>query len=68
MDFSATRTRQEGLGVVTREEMAATLGVSEDTVQRWEERESLPVEKVGAQNFYRIEDVRKWLRAKRRRT
>ena len=50
-------------GLVTREELARHLGVSTDTLARWEGRGTGPTSiKVGRRVLYRAATVNAWLR------
>lgn len=52
---------------MTRAELAAELGVSTDTLARWETRRiGPPIVRVGRRVLYRREAVREWLRKQER--
>ena len=54
-------------GWLTRAEVAAELGVSADTLARWEsQRSGPPSVKVGRKVLYRADAFREWLTARER--
>lgn len=48
-------------GMLTRAQLAAEIGVSEQTIAGWE-KEGLPVLRVGAQRFYETARIMAWIR------
>ena len=49
-------------GYITRKEAAAYLGISYQTIQRWEKKYSnFPRKKVGRSYRYKIADLDKWM-------
>lgn len=50
-----------GEGLVTRAQLAAEIGVSEQTIAAWE-KEGLPVHRRGAQRFYEAARVAAWIK------
>lgn len=53
---------------ITRAELARQLGVSADTLARWETRRiGPPMVRLGKRPLYRVEAVRQWLRDKEAR-
>lgn len=50
-------------GWISRKEMAGEIGVSVDTLARWEtQRRGPPCVRIGRGVYYRIEAFREWLR------
>jgi DNA-binding transcriptional MerR regulator len=51
-------------GWLSKERLAAEIGVSTDTLERWERRRLGPPRvKLGRKAFYRIDALREWLRS-----
>lgn len=53
-------------GFITRAQLARELEVTEKTVRRWERELRLPVHRLGNSRLYDLEEVRRWLRSRRR--
>lgn len=50
-------------GYATRAQAAAQMGLSEDTLARWEtQRKGPPCIRLGRKVYYRIEAIRDWMR------
>jgi DNA-binding transcriptional MerR regulator len=55
-------------GWMTRPEMAAEIGISVDTLARWETRRiGPPCVRIGRKVYYRVEAFRDWLREQENR-
>lgn len=53
-----------GAGIVTRQQLADELGVTEQTVKLWED-DGLPVHHVGNQRYYDVDEVVKFIKRRR---
>jgi ribosome-binding protein aMBF1 (putative translation factor) len=55
-------------GFLSRAELAAQLGKSERTLERWEEQKiGPPITKLGQTPYYKIDSVQEWLRTREQR-
>lgn len=48
-------------GILTRPQVAADLGISEDTLARWEDEHDFPGRTVGRTTLYDVVAIRKWI-------
>lgn len=53
-------------GILTREQLLSDLGVTVETLTRWEQEEGFPGKKVGRSALYDVEAIRKWINKKPR--
>jgi len=50
-------------GILTREQLRDCLGVSFDTIARWEEVDGFPSRTAGRTTFYDIDAIKAWIAA-----
>jgi predicted DNA-binding transcriptional regulator AlpA len=61
---TATRLRQQEMGLFTEMEVAQALGISTGTLQTWRQNRTGPAyTKLGKFVFYRREDLQMWIQA-----
>lgn len=51
-------------GIFTREQLTQELGITEETLARWEEQDAFPSRKVGRTHLYDVEAIRRWITRK----
>lgn len=53
-------------GILTREQVAICLGVTTETLTRWEDEHDFPARSVGRTTLYDVDEIKRWI-AKRPR-
>lgn len=53
-------------GILTREQLASELNVTEDTIARWAEEHDFPGRSAGRTTLYDVDAIKKWIATKPR--
>lgn len=51
-------------GILTRKDLIAELGVTNDTLKEWEEQHDFPGRTVGRTTLYDVDDIKNWIKEK----